>query len=60
MKPTSNYKMSKTLKMRLTSAMYKRDLLPYWKRAMIDAELTQDVSKKTSQKREKNTDVDAD
>jgi hypothetical protein len=40
--------------------MYKRDLLPYWKRAMIDAELTQDVSKKTSQKREKNTDVDAD
>lgn len=60
MKSTSTYKMSKTLKMRLSSTMYKRDLLPYWKRAMIDAELTQDVSKKTSQKREKNTDVDTD
>jgi hypothetical protein len=61
MKPTSTYKMSKTLKMRLSSTMYGKDLLPYWKRAMIDAELTQDVSKKASlQKRGKNTDVDVD
>jgi hypothetical protein len=60
MKPTSNYKMSKTLKMRLSSTMYSKDLLPFWKRAMIDSELTQDVSKKTTQKREKNSDVDVD
>jgi hypothetical protein len=59
-KPTSNYKMSKTLKMRLASTRYSRELLPFWKRAMIDAELCADHAKKIAGKREKSNEADVD
>lgn len=60
MKPTSNYKMSKPLKMRLSSTMYPRNLLQKWKRAMIDSELTAEHASKTSAKREKTKDVESE
>lgn len=52
--------MSKPLKMRLSSTMYPRDLLPHWKRAMIDSELSAEHASKTAAKREKNKDVDTE
>jgi hypothetical protein len=60
MKSTSNYKMSKPLKMRLSSTMYPRDLLQKWKRAMIDSELSAEQASKTAAKREKNKDVESE
>lgn len=60
LKPTSNYKMSKPLKMRLSSTKYSRSLLPLWKRAMIDAELCADQAAKTVAKRSKDSDKDVD
>lgn len=40
--------------------MYPRDLLPSWKRAMIDSELSAEHANKTAAKREKNKDVDTE
>ena len=59
-KPTSNYKMSKTLKMRLASTRYSRELLPFWKRAMIDAELCAAQASKAAVKRGKSNESDLD
>jgi len=59
-KPTSSYKMSKPLKMRLASMRYSREVYPHWKRAMIDAELSAEQARKTSGKREKSSDSDVD
>jgi hypothetical protein len=59
-KPTSSYKMSKPLKMRLASMRYSREVYPHWKRAMIDAELCAEQARKTAGKREKSSDPDVD
>ena len=58
--PTSTYKMSKTLKMRLSSTMYGKDLLPLWKRAMMDAEISSVQTTKILNKREKDSEKEID
>lgn len=60
MKPTSTYKMSGPLKMRLASMRYSKEMFPHWKRAMIDAELSAEQARRTQHKRDKNQDKDTE
>lgn len=59
-KPTSTYKMSGSLKMRLASTRYSKELHGHWKRAMIDAELCAEQARKTNYKRDKKDDKDTE
>ena len=55
LKPTSNYKMSKTLKASLALSKFKTlDQRHAWKRAMIDAELCSKIVVKPTKDRNSN------